>query len=145
MGSYKSNKPCDFVSLDGSPRPWHGTPGIVPINRIEETPILGQKRPRTWEDLKVDIDKNKDNKMALDNSTPTLLEGSDLNFDNCNHSEVIKFLQRMAKDPHTSTLNMAFTEHITNALVKAREERLRLEVSIPRKLEDGWDPTIVIE
>ena len=75
--------------------------------------------------------------MALDNSTSTLLEGSDLNFDNCNLSKVIKFLQRMAKDPHTSTLNMAFTEHITNALIKAREEKLRLEVSIPRKLEDG--------
>ena len=51
----------------------------------------------------------------------------------------------MAKDPHTSTLNMAFTEHITNALIKAREEKLRLEVSIPRKLEDGWDPTIKIK
>ena len=40
---------------------------------------------------------------------------------------------------------MAFTEHITNALVKAREEKLRLEVSIPRMLEDGWDPTIKIK
>ena len=39
---------------------------------------------------------------------------------------------------------MAFTEHVTNALIKAREEKLRLEVSIPRKLEDGWDPTIKI-
>src|ERR1043165_9582837 len=42
--------------------------------------------------------------------------------------------------PHTSTLNLAFTKHITNALIKAREEKLRLEASIPRKLEDGWDP-----
>ena len=57
---------------------------------------------------------------------------------------MIKFLQRMAKDPHTSRLNMAFTKHITNALIKAREEKLRLEVSIPRKLEDGWDPTIKV-
>ena len=51
----------------------------------------------------------------------------------------------MAKDPHISTLNIAFTEHITNALIKAREERLRLEASIPRNLEDGWDPMIKIE
>ena len=50
----------------------------------------------------------------------------------------------MAKDPHTSSLNIAFTEHITNALIKAREEKLRLEVSIPRKLEDGWDPMVKI-
>ena len=51
----------------------------------------------------------------------------------------------MAKDPHTSSLNIAFTEHIPNALIKAREEKLRLEVSIPRKLEDGWDPMVKIK
>src|SRR3954463_7506730 len=55
------------------------------------------------------------------------------------------FLQRMAKDPHTITLNIAFTEHITNALIKAREDKLRIEASIPRKLDDGWDPTIKIK
>src|SRR3954453_17379684 len=55
------------------------------------------------------------------------------------------FLQRMAKDPHTSSLNIAFTERITNALTKAREEKLKLEVSIPRKLEDGWDPMVKIK
>src|SRR3954467_13554433 len=66
-------------------------------------------------------------------------------FDNCSISEVVTFLQRMSRDPRTSTLNLAFTEHITNALIKAREEKLKLEASIPRKLEDGWDPTIKIK
>src|SRR4051812_33492040 len=66
-------------------------------------------------------------------------------FDNCSLSEVINFLQRMAKDPHTSTLNIAFTGHITNDLIKAREEKIKLEVSIPRKLEDGWDPMVKIK
>ena len=75
----------------------------------------------------------------------TLLNGSDLDFDSCTLTEVIGFLQRMAKDPHTSTLNIAFTEHITNALIKAREEKLKLHVSIPRKLEDGWDPMVKIK
>ena len=78
--------------------------------------------------------------MNLNNSTPTLINGSELDFDNCNLFEVIQFLQKMAKYPHTSSLDMTFTEHITNAIIKAREEKLRLEVSIPRKLEDGWDP-----
>src|ERR1041384_3236077 len=50
-----------------------------------------------------------------------------------------------SKDPHTSTLNLAFTEHITNALIEAREEKLRVEASIPRKLDDGWDPMIEIK
>ena len=71
MGSSKSNKPCDFVSSNGELYPWHGTPGIVPVNRIEETPILEVKRPRTWEDVKVDADKSK---IVLDNSTPFLLK-----------------------------------------------------------------------
>src|SRR3954468_7418597 len=47
--------------------------------------------------------------------------------------------------PHTSTLNLAFTEHITNALIKFREEKLRVEASIPINLEDGWDPIIKIK
>ena len=51
----------------------------------------------------------------------------------------------MAKDPHTSSLNIAFTEHITNALIKSREEKLKLDVSIPRKLEDGLDPMVKIK
>src|SRR3954447_26941183 len=55
------------------------------------------------------------------------------------------FLQRMAKDPHTSSLNIAFTEHITNVLIKAREEKLKLEVSIPIKLEDGWETMVKIK
>ena len=37
---------------------------------------------------------------------------------------------------------MAFTNHITNALMQVREEKLKLETSIPRKLEDGLDPII---
>ena len=83
--------------------------------------------------------------MSLDDITTTLINGSEFDFDNCSLSEVIKFLQRMAKDPHTSSLNIAFTEHITNALIKAREEKLKLEVSIPRTLEDGWDPMVKIK
>src|SRR3954467_5370665 len=83
--------------------------------------------------------------MSLDDITTTLINGSDLDFDNCSLSKVITFLQRMAKDPHTSTLNIAFTEHINNALIKAREEKLKLETSIPRKREEGWDPIVKIK
>jgi len=37
---------------------------------------------------------------------------------------------------------MAFTEHIIKALMHAREEKLKLEASIPRKLDDNWEPVI---
>ena len=82
--------------------------------------------------------------VNLKDTTTTLLDSSDLDFDNCTLTEVIDFLHKMSRDPRTSTLNLAFTEHITNALIKAREEKLRVEASIPRKLEDGWDPMIKI-
>ena len=39
-------------------------------------------------------------------------------------------------------MNVAFTQDITNALMQVREEKLRLKASIPRKVEDGWDPII---
>src|SRR3954464_11419783 len=83
--------------------------------------------------------------VNLNDITTSLIDSSDLDFDNCTLPEVIGFLHKMSRDPHTSTLNLAFTDHITNALIKVREENLRLEASIPRKLEDGWDPMIKIK
>ena len=50
----------------------------------------------------------------------------------------------MAKYHNASKLNIGFTKHITNALIEAREERLKLDASIPRKLQNGWEPTIRI-
>src|SRR3954465_10181964 len=82
--------------------------------------------------------------VSLDD-TITTFDSSDIDFDSCTLSEVIPFLHKMSRDPHTTTLNLAFTEHITNALIKDREEKLRVEASIPRKLEDGWDPMIKIK
>src|SRR4051812_6916002 len=79
-----------------------------------------------------------------DDITTTLTDRSDPDFDNCTLPEVIGFLHKMSRDPHISTLNLAFTEHITNALIKVREKKLRVEASIPRKLEDSWDPMIKI-
>ncbi|KAK1642514.1 hypothetical protein QYE76_060319 [Lolium multiflorum] len=70
------------------------------------------------------------------------VEHNGLDFDDCHITEVIKFLQKLAKSPNASAINLAFTKHITNALIKAREEKLKLEASIPRKLEDGWEPII---
>ena len=73
--------------------------------------------------------------VSLNDITTTLLDSSDLDFDSCTLPEVIGFLQKMSREPHTSTLNLSFMEHFINVLIKAREENLRLEASIPRKLE----------
>jgi hypothetical protein len=40
---------------------------------------------------------------------------------------------------------MAFAKHITNALMKIREDKLKHEASISRKLEDGWESIINIK
>ena len=41
--------------------------------------------------------------------------------------------------------NKAFTKHIVDALMQSNEEKLELEVSVPRKLSDEWEPTIKIK
>jgi hypothetical protein len=51
-------------------------------------------------------------------------------------------LQKLAKSPNANSMNMAFTKHITSALMQIREDKLKPKVSIPRKLEDGWEPII---
>src|SRR3954467_5287159 len=109
---------------------------IRPINGDAMTSTVEEEIPMTIEATK---------QVSLKDTTTTLLDSSDLDFDNCTLSEVIRFLHKMSRDPHTSTLNLAFTEHISNALIKAREDKLRVEASIPRKREYGWDPMIKIK
>jgi hypothetical protein len=74
-----------------------------------------------------------------DNSSTSF---NDFDVDSCNISEVILFLQMLALSPNASSMNVAFTKHITNALMKIREEKLKQKVSIPKKLEGGWEPII---
>jgi hypothetical protein len=51
-------------------------------------------------------------------------------------------LQNLALSPNASSINVAFTKHITNALMQIREEKLKQKASIPKKLEDGWESII---
>src|SRR4051794_40162570 len=73
---------------------------------------------------------------------PFTFDENDFNFDGFNITEVIKFLQKLVETPNTSEINVAFTKHITNAIMQIREEKIKLEASIPIKLEDGWEPII---
>ena len=51
----------------------------------------------------------------------------------------------MINSPHAYEQNKAFTKHIVDAMMKAFEEKLELEVSIPRILHDEWEPTIKVK
>ena len=59
--------------------------------------------------------------------------------------DCISLLQSMINSPHAYEQNKAFTKHIVDAMMKAFEEKLELEVSIPRKLHDEWEPTIKVK
>ena len=53
-------------------------------------------------------------------------------------------MQSVVNSPHAYSQNKAFTKHIVDALMLSYDEKLNLEVSIPRKLNDEWEATIKI-
>ena len=71
---------------------------------------------------------------SLGDNAPVIFYDNDLDFDNCNLTEVIVFFKKLAKTPNSSKMNLAFAKHITNALIELRGERLKCEFTIPRKL-----------
>ena len=88
------------------------------------------------------LDKDAEISSNKEDNNSITFDDNDFDFDGCNLSEVITFLQKLARSPKASEINMAFTKYITNALIQVREEKLKREVSIPRKLEDGWEHEI---
>ena len=67
------------------------------------------------------------------------MDYKDFNYDNFPLIDCISLLQSMINSPHAYEQNKAFTKHIVDAMMKALEEKLELEISIPRKLHDEWD------
>ena len=51
----------------------------------------------------------------------------------------------MINSPHAYEKNKAFTKQIVDAMMEAFEEKLELEVLIPRKLHDEWEPTVKVK
>src|SRR5215218_4026519 len=113
---------------------------IIGVGNVSTPSAKRTKLPETAEtavcDKTAEIFQNSGDNDSI------AVEHNGLDFDDCHITEVIKFLQKLARSPNASAINLAFTKHITNALIKAREEKLKLEASIPRKLEDGWEPII---
>jgi hypothetical protein len=104
---------------------------------VEKTPTPCAKKPKT---AKKKSTKSAKKFRSMEDNSSTSFNDFDVN--GCNISEVILFLQNLALSPNASSMNVAFTKHITNALMKIREEKLKQKVYIPKKLEDGWEPII---
>ena len=65
--------------------------------------------------------------------------------DSCSLIECISFLQSMLNSPHAYEQNKAFTKHVVEAMMKPLEEKLELDISIPKKLYDEWETTINVK
>jgi hypothetical protein len=104
---------------------------------IEKTPTPCVKKPKT---AKTFSQKSAEIFQSVGDDSSFSFNNFDV--DGCNISEVVLFLQKLALSPNASSLNVAFTKHITNALMKIRDEKLQQKTSIPKKLEDGWEPII---
>ena len=110
-----------------------------------EESTLVRRRPydSEGENLVEKIDKSGFEEVkTLTSDVPTLLDYKDFNYDSCSLIDCISLLQSMLNSPHAYEQNKAFTKHFVDAMMKDLEEKLELEVSIPRKLHNEWEPTI---
>ena len=114
----------------------------------EDEPPLPRRHSKNSEFLDLDAKIGKsgiEEVKTLDSNEPTILDFKEFNYDNCSLIDCISLLQSVLNSPHAYSQNKAFTKHIIDALMQSYEEKLELEVSIPRKLYDEWEPTIKIK
>jgi hypothetical protein len=104
---------------------------------VEKSPTPCAKKPKTAKTF-----STKSAEIFRSMGDESSISFNDFDVDGCNISEVILFLQNLSLSPNASSINVAFTNRITNALMKNREEKLKQKAFIPKKLEDGWEPII---
>jgi hypothetical protein len=85
---------------------------------VEKTPTPCAKKPKTAKTF-----STKSAEIFWSVGDDSSISFNDFDVDGWNISEVILFLQNLALSPNASSLNIAFTNHITNALMKIREEK----------------------
>jgi hypothetical protein len=98
---------------------------------VEKIPTPCAKLPKTMETF---FNKSAEFFQSMGDDSSTTFDSNDFDVDGCNISEVILFLQKLAKSPNASSMNVAFTKHITNALMQIREGKLKRKVSIKLKM-----------
>ena len=133
--------------------------GVTPIESLfdnikldkegtRDESTLVKRRPNDSEFLDLDAKFGKSGigeVKTLHSIEPTIMDFKEFNYDNYSLINCISLLQSVLNSPHAYSQNKAFTKHIVDALMQSYEEKLELEVSIPRKLYDEWEPTIKIK
>ena len=96
---------------------------------------LVRRRPKNSEFLDLDAkigESGIEEVKTLDINEPTILDFKEFNYDNFSLIDCFSLLQFVLNSPHAYSQNKAFTKHIVDALMQSYEEKLELEVSIPR-------------
>ena len=96
---------------------------IIGVDNVSTT---AAKRLKLPENTKTDTDKSAEVIRNVEDVF-TSIEHNAFDFDDCSISEVIMSLQKLARSPNPSAINMAFTKHITNSLMQVREKQLKHE------------------
>ena len=92
---------------------------VIGVGNVSTSSTKRLKLPKTTE---IVPNKSAEIFLTMGDNGPITFDKNDFDFDGCNISEVIMFLQKLARSPKASAINMAFTKHITNALMQVREE-----------------------
>ena len=98
---------------------------------------LVRRRPKNSEFLDLDakiVKSGIEEVKTLDSNEPIILDFKEFNYYNCFLIYCISLLQSVPNSLHAYSQNKAFTKHIIDALMQSYEEKLDLEVSIPKTL-----------
>jgi hypothetical protein len=76
---------------------------------VEKIPTPCAKLPKTTETFS---NRSAKKIWSMGGDGSTTFDSNDFDVDGCNISEVILFLQNLAKSPNDSSMNMAFTKHL---------------------------------
>ena len=146
--SFHDNKDVDLKVIDVSPTKSLFSNMNLDKEGTGDESTLVKRRPNDSEFLDLDAKINKtgiEGVKTLHRNEPTILDFKEFNYDNFSSIDFISLLQSTLNSPHAYNQNKAFTKHIVDAMMQSFEEKLELEVSIPRKLYDEWEPTIKIK
>jgi hypothetical protein len=89
---------------------------------VEKIPTPCAKLPKT---TKTFSNKGANFFWSMGDDSSTTFVSNDFDVDGCNISKVILFLQKLARSPNASSMNVDFTKHITSALMQIREDKLK--------------------
>ena len=113
----------------------------------DDESTLPRRRPKNSEflDLGAKFGKSGIGEVKTLHSIEPIITGfKEFNYANYSLVDCISLLQSVLNSPHAYSQNKAFTKHIVDALMQSYDEKLNLEISIPRNLNDEWEPTIKI-